>query len=112
MAIHLQTAINSRRYLGLNLSLVKEGTAVQISLSCHHFEELYRNFERVSCTNLLPTSSVCLLCQENLILLSLMHTCRFMVRNTYIYPPEPSMDRVVADIIGYTAAHMSKFNAM
>ena len=35
-----------------------------------------------------------------------------MVRNTYIYPPEPSMDRVVADIIGYTAAHMPKFNAI
>ena len=36
----------------------------------------------------------------------------FMVRNTYIYPPQPSMDRVVADIIGYTAAHMPKFNAI
>jgi methylmalonyl-CoA mutase len=33
----------------------------------------------------------------------------FMVRNTYIYPPEPSM-RIVADIIGYTARHMPKFN--
>ena len=29
----------------------------------------------------------------------------FMVRNTYIYPPEPSM-RIVADIIEYTSAHM------
>jgi methylmalonyl-CoA mutase len=35
----------------------------------------------------------------------------FMVRNTYIYPPEPSM-RIVADIIGYTAAHMPKFNSI
>jgi methylmalonyl-CoA mutase len=35
----------------------------------------------------------------------------FMVRNTYIYPPQPSM-RVVADIIGYTAAHMPKFNSV
>ena len=34
----------------------------------------------------------------------------FMVRNTYIYPPEPSM-RIVADIIEYTAAHMPKFNS-
>ncbi|MCC5795312.1 MAG: methylmalonyl-CoA mutase [Chromatiales bacterium] len=33
----------------------------------------------------------------------------FMVRNTYIYPPEPSM-RIVADIIGFTAAHMPRFN--
>ncbi|MFQ6022994.1 MAG: methylmalonyl-CoA mutase [Acidiferrobacterales bacterium] len=33
----------------------------------------------------------------------------FMVRNTYIYPPEPSM-RIVADIIGYTASHIPKFN--
>lgn len=33
----------------------------------------------------------------------------FMVRNTYIYPPEPSM-RIVADIIGYTARHMPRFN--
>jgi methylmalonyl-CoA mutase len=33
----------------------------------------------------------------------------FMVRNTYIYPPEPSM-RIVADIIGHTARHMPKFN--
>ena len=35
----------------------------------------------------------------------------FMVRNTYIYPPEPSM-RVVADIIAYTAEHMPKFNSI
>jgi len=33
----------------------------------------------------------------------------FMVRNTYIYPPEPSM-RIVADIIGFTARHMPRFN--
>ena len=33
----------------------------------------------------------------------------FMVRNTYIYPPEPSM-RIVSDIIGYTAIHMPRFN--
>jgi methylmalonyl-CoA mutase len=36
----------------------------------------------------------------------------FMVRNTYIYPPKPSMDRVVADIIGFCASHMSKFNTV
>ncbi|MCW3988377.1 MAG: methylmalonyl-CoA mutase, partial [Candidatus Bathyarchaeota archaeon] len=35
----------------------------------------------------------------------------FMVRNTYIYPPEPSM-RIVADIIAYTAKHMPKFNSV
>jgi methylmalonyl-CoA mutase len=35
----------------------------------------------------------------------------FMVRNTYIYPPEPSM-RIVADIIQYTAEHMPKFNSI
>jgi methylmalonyl-CoA mutase len=35
----------------------------------------------------------------------------FMVRNTYIYPPEPSM-RIVADIIEYTAANMPKFNSI
>ena len=34
-----------------------------------------------------------------------------MVRNTYIYPPEPSM-RIVADIIEYTAKHMPKFNSI
>ncbi len=33
----------------------------------------------------------------------------FMVRNTYIYPPEPSM-RIVSDIIRYTAEHMPRFN--
>ena len=33
----------------------------------------------------------------------------FMVRNTYIYPPEPSM-RIVSDIIAYTAEHMPRFN--
>ncbi len=33
----------------------------------------------------------------------------FMVRNTFIYPPDPSM-RIVADIIGYTAANMPRFN--
>jgi methylmalonyl-CoA mutase len=35
----------------------------------------------------------------------------FMVRNTYIYPPEPSM-RIVGDIIAYTAVHMPKFNSI
>src|SRR5436305_9916996 len=35
----------------------------------------------------------------------------FMVRNTYIYPPEPSM-RIVADIIQYTAKRMPKFNSI
>ena len=33
----------------------------------------------------------------------------FMVRNTYIYPPEPSM-RIVSDIIGYAAANMPRYN--
>ncbi|RJX66355.1 methylmalonyl-CoA mutase [Tsuneonella suprasediminis] len=35
----------------------------------------------------------------------------FMVRNTYIYPPEPSM-RIISDIIGYTSANMPKFNSI
>jgi len=35
----------------------------------------------------------------------------FMVRNTYIYPPEPSM-RIVADIIEHTAKHMPRFNSV
>src|SRR5213078_883162 len=34
-----------------------------------------------------------------------------MVRNTYIYPPAPSM-RIVADIIAYTAKEMPKFNSI
>jgi methylmalonyl-CoA mutase len=34
-----------------------------------------------------------------------------MVRNTYIYPPEPSM-RIIADIFAYTAKHMPKFNSI
>ena len=35
----------------------------------------------------------------------------FMVRNTYIYPPEPSM-KIIADIIEYTANEMPKFNSI
>jgi len=35
----------------------------------------------------------------------------FMVRNTYIYPPTPSM-RIVADIFAYTARHMPRFNSI
>ncbi|XP_064613593.1 methylmalonyl-CoA mutase, mitochondrial-like [Liolophura sinensis] len=35
----------------------------------------------------------------------------FMVRNTYIYPPEPSM-RIIGDIFEYTAQHMPKFNSI
>jgi methylmalonyl-CoA mutase len=35
----------------------------------------------------------------------------FMVRNTYIYPPGPSM-RIVGDIFSYTAEHMPKFNSI
>ncbi len=35
----------------------------------------------------------------------------FMVRNTYIYPPEPSL-RIISDIFAYTASHMPKFNSI
>ncbi|MGY4572656.1 methylmalonyl-CoA mutase cobalamin-binding domain/chain [Bradyrhizobium sp. USDA 3256] len=35
----------------------------------------------------------------------------FIVRNTYIYPPQPSM-RIIADIIAYTARYMPKFNSI
>ncbi|MFL5072360.1 MAG: methylmalonyl-CoA mutase [Xanthobacteraceae bacterium] len=35
----------------------------------------------------------------------------FMVRNTYIYPPAPSM-RIISDIFAFTAAHMPKFNSI
>lgn len=35
----------------------------------------------------------------------------FMVRNTYIYPPQPSM-RIISDIFEYTAQHMPKFNSI
>ncbi|HEX9955872.1 MAG TPA: methylmalonyl-CoA mutase, partial [Fibrella sp.] len=35
----------------------------------------------------------------------------FMVRNTYIYPPEPSM-RLIGDIFAYTSQHMPKFNSI
>ncbi|CAL8967542.1 Methylmalonyl-CoA mutase large subunit [Propionicimonas sp. T2.31MG-18] len=35
----------------------------------------------------------------------------FMVRNTYIYPPAPSM-RIIADIFAFTSAHMPKFNSI
>lgn len=35
----------------------------------------------------------------------------FMVRNTYIYPPQPSM-RIIADIFAYTSEHMPKFNSI
>ncbi len=35
----------------------------------------------------------------------------FMVRNTYVYPPEPSM-RIVGDIIQYASEHMPKFNSI
>jgi methylmalonyl-CoA mutase len=35
----------------------------------------------------------------------------FMVRNTYIYPPKPSL-RIISDILAYTSAHMPKFNSI
>jgi methylmalonyl-CoA mutase len=35
----------------------------------------------------------------------------FMVRNTFIYPPEPSM-KIISDIFGYTSKHMPKFNSI
>ena len=35
----------------------------------------------------------------------------FMVRNTYIYPPKPSM-RIISDIFGYTSTKMPKFNSI
>ena len=35
----------------------------------------------------------------------------FMVRNTYIYPPRPSM-RIISDIFGYTSSHMPKYNSI
>jgi methylmalonyl-CoA mutase len=36
----------------------------------------------------------------------------YMVRNTFIYPPEPSMNRIIADIMGFSAGHMPKFNSV
>lgn len=36
----------------------------------------------------------------------------FMVRNTFIYPPELSVNRIIADIMGYTSRHMPKFNSI
>lgn len=36
----------------------------------------------------------------------------YLVRNTYIYPPEPSVNRLVADIMGFTAIHMPQFNSI
>ena len=35
----------------------------------------------------------------------------FMVRNTFIYPPSPSM-RIISDIFAYTAEHMPRFNSI
>jgi len=35
----------------------------------------------------------------------------FMVRNTYIYPPKPSM-RIISDIFAHTSQHMPKFNSI
>src|SRR3989338_2872919 len=35
----------------------------------------------------------------------------FMVRNTFIYPPDPSM-RLIADIMAYTAKHMPRYNSI
>ena len=35
----------------------------------------------------------------------------YMVRNTFIYPPEPSL-RIISDIMGYTGSHMPKFNSI
>merc|ERR1719272_32736 len=35
----------------------------------------------------------------------------YMVRNTFIYPPEPSL-RIISDIMGYTSEHMPKFNSI
>ncbi len=35
----------------------------------------------------------------------------YLTRNTYIYPPEPSM-RIVSDIVGYCSSHMPKFNTV
>ncbi|GIR83099.1 MAG: hypothetical protein CM15mP84_08470 [Cellvibrionales bacterium] len=35
----------------------------------------------------------------------------FMVRNTYIYPPAPSM-RIIGDIIAHCSAHLPKFNTI
>lgn len=35
----------------------------------------------------------------------------FMVRNTFIYPPEPSL-RIISDIFGYTSARMPKWNSI
>jgi methylmalonyl-CoA mutase len=42
---------------------------------------------------------------------TLFHAQEFMVRNTYIYPPAPSM-RVIQDIFAFTSAHMPKYNSI
>jgi methylmalonyl-CoA mutase len=50
------------------------------------------------------------LCPHTLLILSIPSQ-EFMVRNTYIYPPRPSM-RIIEDIFGYTSVHMPKFNSI
>lgn len=49
--------------------------------------------------------------QKRFISDDLMLFQEFMVRNTYIYPPEPSM-RIIGDIFGYTSKFMPKFNSI
>jgi len=56
--------------------------------------------------------------EKNSVLSSLRGTIQndilkeFMVRNTFIYPPTPSMNRVIADIMGFTAQNMPSFNSI
>ncbi|MGB3711890.1 MAG: methylmalonyl-CoA mutase [Erythrobacter sp.] len=52
----------------------------------------------------IPTEKLCGTIQNDILK-------EFMVRNTYIYPPEPSM-RIVSDIIAYTSANMPRFNSI
>lgn len=46
-----------------------------------------------------------------LLFLCLLTSKEFMVRNTYIYPPKPSM-RIIRDIMSYTAHNMKQFNSI
>jgi methylmalonyl-CoA mutase len=65
-----------------------------------------------NCCRCFSFSLICIFTSSLFATLFFCYQWQFMVRNTYIYPPEPSTNRIIADIMGYTATNMPRFNSI
>ena len=112
MAMYVQAAIQQQEALG-NESKFREGGGSGEKSVLSSLRGTIQNDMLKGEIRLMPTMNV----DISLMSCNAHHhrnaqISEYMVRNAYIYPPQEYMDRVVADIIGFTAVHMLRFNSV